>query len=385
MFLADLRQTIQQDFTRISLRGNVLAKPFKVMIKCKIFRQTDVLIGGLYETPVSRQLLSSTTPYFSDDLTFCVAQSGFRPTWLNVFAIFKYYIWMATLLTILISSYVLFIFTRVEAERHDNYLFALLITLSLTMGITGNYSPRRSITKIFMVSVIFFGIIFSASYQSFLLSVLTNPRRATQVSTVEMAIDEGYTFTGPDNIREFFESGGDIKDYLKEFYENCDDIDECLYQVKYHKKLAVALSRQHALNSPSPITEDDMYCFAKVNNIYTFSVVMLVMKDYFLLPKMNLMFRRMSETGFMLKWQQDAELIKIAAKSKMERETRRGNERVKLNIDHLTGAFYILFCGLILSTLGFIFEWIIYFLIRKTDLKFRPVVMWIEKNTLLNF
>lgn len=303
-----------------------------------------------------------------------------------MFAIFKFYIWIGTLLMIIVSSYVLFICTRVEAVRRDNYLFALLITLSLTMGITGNYWPERSITKLFMISVIFFGIIFSASYQSFLLSVLTNPRYETQVSYVEMAIQQDYQFTGPDSIRDFFDGGGDDKEHLREFYENCDDIDECLYQVKYDKKLAVALSRQHALNVPMEIAEDDMFCFPKANNIYTFSVVMLVMKDYFLLPKMNLMFRRMSETGFMLKWQQDAEIIKIAAKSKMERATSTGNEKVKLNIDHLTGAFYILFGGLILSTLGFIFEWIIYFFVKRTNLKYASIVAkWIENTALYNF
>jgi hypothetical protein len=46
-------------------------------------------VGGLYENPISRKLVSSSIPYYQDDITWCVAKAGLAPTWLNVFIIFN--------------------------------------------------------------------------------------------------------------------------------------------------------------------------------------------------------------------------------------------------------------------------------------------------------
>lgn len=67
----------------------------KIVVKCDIFycfshsRKSDVLVGGLFENPFSRKLVSSSIPYFQDDITWCVAKAGLAPSWLNVFIIFN--------------------------------------------------------------------------------------------------------------------------------------------------------------------------------------------------------------------------------------------------------------------------------------------------------
>lgn len=47
------------------------------------------MLGGLYENSISRKLVSSSIPYYQDDITWCVAKAGLAPTWLNVFIIFN--------------------------------------------------------------------------------------------------------------------------------------------------------------------------------------------------------------------------------------------------------------------------------------------------------
>lgn len=44
-----------------------------------IRRKVDVMIGGLYDNEVSRKLLSSTIPYFGDEMTWCVKKSQLAP------------------------------------------------------------------------------------------------------------------------------------------------------------------------------------------------------------------------------------------------------------------------------------------------------------------
>jgi hypothetical protein len=52
-------------------------------------RKTDLMVGGLSENPISRKLVSSSIPYYQDDITWCVSKAGLAPTWLNVFIIFN--------------------------------------------------------------------------------------------------------------------------------------------------------------------------------------------------------------------------------------------------------------------------------------------------------
>lgn len=47
------------------------------------------MIGGLFENNISRKLVSSSIPYYQDDITWVVATAGLAPKWLNVFIIFN--------------------------------------------------------------------------------------------------------------------------------------------------------------------------------------------------------------------------------------------------------------------------------------------------------
>jgi hypothetical protein len=47
------------------------------------------MVGGLYENKISRSLVSSSIPYYQDDITWCLKKAGLAPTWLNVFIIFN--------------------------------------------------------------------------------------------------------------------------------------------------------------------------------------------------------------------------------------------------------------------------------------------------------
>lgn len=52
-------------------------------------RKSDLVVGGLYENHISRRLVSSSIPYYQDDITWCTHKARLAPTWLNVFIIFN--------------------------------------------------------------------------------------------------------------------------------------------------------------------------------------------------------------------------------------------------------------------------------------------------------
>lgn len=88
-------------------------------------------------------------------------------------------------------------------------------------------------------------------------------------------------------------------------------MDSCLMDLKYNSKEAVAISLQHAMNARANLTENDIFCFDKANNIFSYSVVMLFKNDHHLLPLVNTLIRRIAEAGFILKWKADTEYMKF--------------------------------------------------------------------------
>lgn len=140
-------------------------------------------------------------------------------------------------------------------------------------------------------------------------------------------------------------------------------MDDCLMAIKTDA-VAVAVSREHAKNTPLPISDEDMCCFAKTENIFTYSVVMLVPRDYHLLSQINDLIRRISESGLLSKWQKESEIIRTTTSAATA-----ADGTMKLRIGHVQGAFLLGFLGAVIATAAFAVEWITYWLAGRTNKK----------------
>lgn len=137
----------------------------------------------------------------------------------------------------------------------------------------------------------------------------------------------------------------------------CRNIDECFLKLKFDDYLAVATSREHAMNNPV-LPKTNIFCFSKANNIYSFSVAMMTKKYFHLLPQMNSIIRRVSEFGLLEKWAKD----NSAGALKLIQETDDGGDDdglVVLTIGHITGAMIIMFLGYTVALCAFIGEMIV--------------------------
>lgn len=226
---------------------------------------------------ISRKLLSTTIPYDSDEMTWCVKRAGLRANWMNVFAIFDIMLWIYAIVCIFVCAVILSYFVEIGKERFGNYFWCLMITMCQSIGIYAHYDAQRGFIRFYVAFVLLYGLNFNAAYQSFLLSVLTTPSYAHQVASIHDAIDHGVVnFTGGENLRAYFlEKNDSTSKYLHKVYNPCFLMDRCLENLKDNDKLAVAISRQHATNAKISLTEDDMFCFEKANNVFGYSIVML--------------------------------------------------------------------------------------------------------------
>uniref|UniRef100_A0A336M3L9 CSON011600 protein n=1 Tax=Culicoides sonorensis TaxID=179676 RepID=A0A336M3L9_CULSO len=316
---------------------------------------SDIIVGGFHENAISRKILSASIPYYQDDLTWCVQPASFASTLFNVFVVFNTLIWSACI-TIIICSAIIFYINhfREQPTRNESPIYSLILSTSIMFNTNIGYMPKRVMIKLFLTVLLIFAFHFGAFYNAFLLKILTSPRYEPQISNAYMAVESGMTFYGNEDTLEHFSNKKEdvISQKIVENFQVCKKLDKCLEKIKYDKMTAVAISRHHALNSPM-ISPLDMFCFSTSNNIYTYSVAMLVKKQFHLLLKIENIIRGITESGLLSKWQRDSELVVVNTDSDDEGSVTR------LKFEHVQGGFLLWVIGMGLAFVAFVFEWIV--------------------------
>lgn len=164
-------------------------------IRFSLHRKSDVLIGGIDNDPKIQKILWNSIPYRQDDETWCVATARPRELWRNIFGIYTNQTWMALAGVIFLIGFVIYGLIHIE-YKPENYIWALMIGLSSSLGLSVNYEPTRSTIRVMMVFFFLYGLVMSSSFNSFLISILTRPRYKPQVATLHMAIEQGFEFAG---------------------------------------------------------------------------------------------------------------------------------------------------------------------------------------------
>lgn len=130
---------------------------------------------------------------------------------------------------------------------------------------------------------------------------------------------------------------------------------------------AVAISRSHALNNPMQLNDaEDFSCFPVEENVVIYSAVMIFRKFYHLLPMINENIRIIAESGLLSKWEVDS--LKVGKKEEdPSASSGHGSKTIKLSIEHVEGAFYLVTMGLGLSLLVFGLEWSVFYVSKKNS------------------
>lgn len=328
------------------------------------------MVGGFHENGVSRQILSSSVPYYQDDLTWCVPPAALASNITNVVGIFNIFTWMITFGIIIASGLLILWYSRREQHQNsENVVWCMIISLSFVLGNPSHFFPNRLFVQIFLTFLMFFGLHFNVAYHSFLITVLTRPRYEPQIETTEMAIESEMQFFGNEDAQQHFmekASNDSLSRAIVSHFRVCKDIDSCMARLKVDRKAAVAVSRHHADNNPL-ISPTDMYCFKTVDNIYTFSVSMLTKKDHHLLRKINDYIRTISESGLLMKWQQDSEKKVVTTTQNLGGE---GGDAIKLKMSHVIGGFLVWVLGLCAAALALGLEWTIYLITKYFTSKY---------------
>lgn len=328
------------------------------------------MVGGFYENSVSRKVLSSSIPYYQDELTWCVPTAGLASSLSNAFGIFNIFIWLIVIIILIVSGLLLLQFARIENKHGtENVAWSIITSLAFTLSQAGHFFPQRAPVKIFLALLMFYAFHLNTAYHSFLITVMTKPKYEPQVADAWTAVHNGYKFYGNEETLAYFVRKGNesVSRTIVRRFNVCKDIDTCLALIRTRKKVAIAVSRHHSDNSPA-ISSNEMYCFKREDNVYTYSVSMLTKKQYHLLEKINSLLRTISESGLLLRWAQQSENRQVDASDTETTGRHGGGPVVKLKMEHVEGGFLLHIIGLTIALFAFIGEYIFYQLHKRTNL-----------------
>lgn len=111
------------------------------------------------------------------------------------------------------------------------------------------------------------------------------------------------------------------------------------------------------MNNPV-LPKTEIFCFSKINNVYSFSVAMITKKYFHLLPQLNSIIRRVLEFGLLEKWAKD----NSAATLKLIQSSDDGSTDdglVVLTVGHITAAMIIMLIGYAIALIAFFGEVIV--------------------------
>lgn len=118
--------------------------------------------------------------------------------------------WIGLLVTLIATSFVLFLLVKREGKYRENYVWSLITALLFSTGQYAEYWPVKIRVKLFMATFFFYGLHINTAYHSSLINVLTNPRYESQIDSVEVAIQEKLTFHLAENALAFLEKDDQV-------------------------------------------------------------------------------------------------------------------------------------------------------------------------------
>ncbi|EDX13067.1 GD18908 [Drosophila simulans] len=317
--------------------------------------EIEMIVGGIDEDPSISQFVSSSIPYHQDELTWCVARAKRRHGFFNFVATFNADAGFLIGIFVVTCSLVVWLAQRVSGFQLRN-LNGYFPTCLRVLGILLNQAiPAQdfpiTLRQLFALSFLM-GFFFSNTYQSFLISTLTTPRSSYQIHTLQEIYSNKMTVMGTSEHVRHLNKDGEIFKYIREKFQMCYNLVDCLNDAAQKEHIAVAVSRQHSFYNPR-IQRDRLYCFDRRESLYVYLVTMLLPKKYHLLHQINPVVQHIIESGHMQKWARDLDMRRMIH----EEITRVREDPFKaLTFDQFRGA--IAFSGglLLVASCVFAFE-----------------------------
>ncbi|XP_047537189.1 uncharacterized protein LOC125071143 [Vanessa atalanta] len=330
----------------------------------------DLLFGNIEVTRTARKLFHPTVSYTQDEMTWCVPKAKQAATWDNLFIIFQWSTWVATLMSVLVMG-LIFHFLHYRENRTTPIwpTNSILMTFSMLLGWGAKFDPKSSVFRILIFVWLCFSLNMGISYESFLRSFLMHPRFEKQISSESDLIQSRIPLGGREIYRSYFETNNASSFYLYRKY-NSTTFSEGIRRAALDRNFAVVSSKRQAKYIDQKLGKGAalIYCFPESNNLYKYGVVLLARKWFPMLERFNNIIRSVSENGLIDKWNKELFIHSISSDGT--------SAILPLSIQHLLGAFMLIGILYTLSIIVFIAEVVLGYLKKKKEFEKRNVKIW---------
>ena len=143
-------------------------------------------------------MLSATTFFYQDHLTWCVPAARQYPEWRNFWLRMSPEVYISFFVLLYWVTVCMFVLLRQGAPPHTCVDFhkVNLQTLAFAIGQSASFQSTNTRAAIFYGILLFFSVFAIPMFNTFLLIVLLKPRYMRNITSIDLATSNNFQFTG---------------------------------------------------------------------------------------------------------------------------------------------------------------------------------------------
>jgi hypothetical protein len=326
-------------------------------------RETEMIFGSLPLVPEEGNDIENTFPYCSLKFGWFVPCPKPLSRLQRISHIFSPSLWAAIVV-------VLFLVTVASCclakESNDIRSFttmssALYNIWAVTVGVSVTGMPRSLRLKLLFVVFVLYCSAISTVFQTFLTSVLIDPGYEHQLTSLDEVLDSGIEFGYNEGTDLFFGLSSDLRQ--KEVFERgerCSTDVECLDKIRETGKFASFSPVWLVQNYTNIIKDNNTICLLNADDHIVLFITTYVQKGSLFLESLNKYITVYLESGMVGRLREYSVYISTSIRNNIEVS----DGYFIFTLSHLSIAFYILFCGYVLSFLLLLCEVFSHFRLR---------------------
>ncbi|KAJ9579533.1 hypothetical protein L9F63_004792 [Diploptera punctata] len=304
------------------------------------------------------------TPHLIDACRWFVPCSKPYPRWMSTTRVFKQSLWLSFLSAYVLVSLVMWkvvkVSNSISQKPIENQAYTSLVKCFLNFWAiileesASNNPPHVGVIRtIFLVWVLYCWAV-NTVYQTFLTSFLIDPGLQHAISSEEEIFASKIEYGIPETIVSIVPG---LSDRRYRHRDHCDDLQGCRDRLAFKSDFALFFSRYNMeyLAAAKYMAADGKSLVCKFDEVYCNQLtIMPVPTGLILLERFNDIILHVLQSGLMEYWWRNLRYTATLELSMTISEP--VGEYIKLTLEHLQSAFYLLFIGYIISVVIFISE-----------------------------
>ena len=303
-------------------------------------------------------------PHLIDACRWFVPCAKPYPRWMSTTRVFKLPLWLSFLSAYVVASLAIWqvvkINNSISTEPIENQAYTSLVkcllnfwAIILEESASNNPPHVGAIRTVFLVWVLYCWAV-NTVYQTFLTSFLIDPGLQHAVTSEEELLSSKLKYGIPDTIVSIVPSLSSDRYRLR---DHCDDLQGCRDRLAFKGDFALFFSKYNMeyLAAAKYMDPDGKSMVCKFSDVYCNQLtIMPVPTGLLMLELFNDLILHVYQSGLMEYWWND---LRYTATLDLAKDLNEPvGEYIKLTLEHLQSAFYLLFLGCIFSIIAFISE-----------------------------